>query len=159
MVVELFEAAGLSAADVDRAAVCTGPGSFTGLRVALSFAKGFALPRRLPIVGVDALQVEAERIRRDHDDHLVVVIRDVKRGEVFAAQYSNGVALDPPRAVTADEAQAMSDMLQAGVYEAESCDVRVLAAIAADVVPADYPAEPLYARAPDAKLPGGITPA
>ncbi|MGB3455581.1 MAG: hypothetical protein WBA35_04410, partial [Litorimonas sp.] len=121
-------------------------------------AKGFALPRRLPVVGVDALQVEAERVRHVHDDHLVVVLRDVKRGEVFAAQYSRGVALDPPRAMTMEAAHELAETLQAATYTAETCDVRVLATMAGELDPADYPAEPLYARAPDAKLPGGIAP-
>ncbi|MEM7728720.1 MAG: tRNA (adenosine(37)-N6)-threonylcarbamoyltransferase complex dimerization subunit type 1 TsaB [Pseudomonadota bacterium] len=158
MVMEVMAAAGVAPAEVDRLAVCTGPGSFTGLRVALSYAKGFALPRRLPVLGFDALQVEAERIRSAHDDHLVVVYRDVKRGEVFAAGYSFAEALDPPRSMTLAEAEALAEMLQAGLYEAQGCDVRVLARMAASSDPNRHPAEPLYARAPDAKLPGGVTP-
>lgn len=158
MVADLFEAAGIVPTEVDRLAVCTGPGSFTGLRVALSMAKGFALPRRLPVLGFDALEVEAAVIRERHDDHLVIVYRDVKRGQVFAAEYSNGKPYQPPAAMTLDEAVQMGADLQAIVYEAPSCDVRMMAKLALSADPDDYPAEPLYARAPDAKLPGGVAP-
>ena len=50
MAEEVFQKADLNPADIDRIAVCTGPGNFTGLRVALSFAKGFGLPKDVPIV-------------------------------------------------------------------------------------------------------------
>ena len=152
MVQQLFQSAGRVASDVDRIAVCTGPGSFTGLRVALSLAKGFALPRALPILGFDALHVRANE--SDLADKTVTVFRDVKRGEVFAATYEAGTPKSPPIAMSLEAAQALSPDL----IEAPSVDVRVLARLALLANPGDYPAEPLYARAPDAKLPGGVTP-
>lgn len=158
MVAELFEEAGISPTDVDRVAVCTGPGSFTGLRVALSLAKGFALPRRLPVLGFNALDVEAAAIRARHDDPLAIVYRDVKRGQVFAAKYGDGKPHAPPKAMTLDDVIAMGERLQAVVHEAPGCDVRVMAALALTADPVDYPAQPLYARAPDAKLPSGLAP-
>ncbi|MFM1866635.1 MAG: peptidase [Planctomycetota bacterium] len=48
----LFAEAGVTAADITAIAVANGPGGFTGLRVATSFAKGFALARNTPIVAV-----------------------------------------------------------------------------------------------------------
>ena len=151
MVMEVLEAAGVEASAIDRIGVCTGPGSFTGLRVALSYAKGFALPRRLPVLGVDALKIAAAAC----EDGLVVTYRDVRRGEVFAAAYRDGRPLDPPAPMSLDAAEALADQLQCGLVEAEEADVRVLAVLASRLDPADHPAEPLYARAPDAKLPGG----
>ena len=156
MVIDTLREAGVEAGEVGRLAVCTGPGSFTGLRVALSYAKGFALPRRLPVVGVDALEIEAERLRRG-GDALAVTFRDVRRGEVFAAQYSHGGPLEPPRAMTLEAAQALADDVQAGLFEADEADMPTLARMAAALDPAAYPAVPLYARAPDAKLPGGVS--
>jgi len=155
MVEELFGDAGLSAAEIDCIAVCTGPGSFTGLRVALAFAKGFALPNNLPVIGVDALQIMAEAIRRERDDHLIGVMRDVRRGQVFAALYRHGLPLDPPRAMTQAEAETMVDEAQAVLYEAEGVDTRILGLMSAQLSAKNYPAVALYARAPDAKLPGG----
>lgn len=151
MVATLFEGAKLTPSDVDRVAVCTGPGSFTGLRVALSFAKGFALPRRLHILGFDALHVRANQ--DDHDEDTVSVFRDVRRGEVFAATYRAGQPLSQPKSMSLEQAKELS----ATLVEADGVDVRVMARLSLTADPLAYPAEPLYARAPDAKLPGGLT--
>ena len=153
MVADVFAAAELTPNDVDRLAVCTGPGSFTGLRVALSFAKGFALPRALPIIGINALDVTAQDIwLRDGEAHMSVM-RDIRRGEVFYAEYEFGAPINPPKAITADEAaQRSAEMLSVETF---ATDTRILAWLAIDRDPEDYPAEPLYSRGPDAKLPGG----
>jgi len=151
MVVEVLAAANILPDAIDRIAVCTGPGSFTGLRVALSFAKGFALPRKIPVLGFDALSIKAAGTTGP-----VTVYRDVKRGQVFAARYADPHMTVIPMAMTLDAAKTLAgaDLL----IEAVSADVRILAKMAISANPADHPADPLYARAPDAKLPGGITP-
>lgn len=156
MAAEVMSSAGVTAADIDKIVVCTGPGSFTGQRVAMAFALGFALPRRLLVVGIDALQVKAEELRGR--DNLVGVMRDIRRGQVFYASYSHGLPLSPARAMTLDDAQNEADILQASIYEASSVDTRILARLGADFSPEDYPAKALYSRPPDAKLPGGIEP-
>jgi len=73
MVQEVLAEAGLSAKDVDKLAVCTGPGSFTGLRVALAFAKGFALPRKLPVVGLPSLAIWAAQTDPEAQKKLVSI--------------------------------------------------------------------------------------
>ena len=158
MVQEILAEANLTANDIDKIAVCTGPGSFTGLRVALAFAKGFALPRKLPVVGIDALEVMAKTVSLEKDDHLIGVMRDIRRGEVFYGSYDYGLPLKPPGAMTLQQAEDEADKLQARVYEVEAIDTRILAQLGANVRPEDYPAVPLYSRAPDAKLPGGVDP-
>ncbi|WP_409432678.1 tRNA (adenosine(37)-N6)-threonylcarbamoyltransferase complex dimerization subunit type 1 TsaB [Litorimonas sp. RW-G-Af-16] len=158
MVDEVLTEASVDASAIERIAVCTGPGSFTGLRVALAYAKGFALPRSLPVIGIDALAVTAQSIRFSKNDHLVGVMRDIRRGQVFYATYSHGEAIEPPRAMTLEEAETDAETLQAAIYESTHIDTRILAWLAMDADPADYPAVPLYSRAPDAKLPGGKSP-
>ncbi len=155
MVADLLDQADVAPADIDRMAVCTGPGSFTGLRVALSFAKGFALPRRIPVLGFDALHVTASQLLAEAENADVSVFRDVKRGEVFLARYRGGAPDAPPRAMTLGQAQRLSDD---PLYSAEMVDVRAMARMAIDANPDDHAAKPLYARGPDAKLPGGMTP-
>lgn len=59
----LWTRAGLQASDLGAVAVATGPGSFTGLRVGLSLAKGFALALGVPLVGVPTLDVIAYQHR------------------------------------------------------------------------------------------------
>ena len=53
----LFEEAALEPGAIDRIAVGLGPGSFTGLRVALSYAKALALAWKLPLVGISSFDV------------------------------------------------------------------------------------------------------
>jgi tRNA threonylcarbamoyl adenosine modification protein YeaZ len=155
MVAEVFERAGLTPQDVDRLAVCTGPGSFTGLRVALSFAKGFALPRDVPVLGMDALQVKANDLLFSSGETGVGIMRDIRRGEIFLAAYDYGIPLDPPKSVPFEAAQDLSHELKIDIHDAGSIDTRILAWLAIDCDPEDFPAEPVYSRGPDAKLPGG----
>jgi len=79
----LLAAAGLSPGDVQRVAVVVGPGSFTGLRIGLSFAKGLHAAGRADIVPIDSLRLlslpQLERHRR------VCAMIDARRGEVYAA--------------------------------------------------------------------------
>ncbi|MFN8483407.1 MAG: tRNA (adenosine(37)-N6)-threonylcarbamoyltransferase complex dimerization subunit type 1 TsaB [Anaerolineae bacterium] len=58
-IVTLLKQQGLTAADLGGLAVGLGPGSFTGLRIGLSVAKGFALAQNLPLVGVPSLHATA----------------------------------------------------------------------------------------------------
>lgn len=156
MVAEAFEVAGLAPDDVDRLAVCTGPGSFTGLRVALSFALGFALPRDLPVVGIDALGLT-------HMEHAPeglsysVPFKDVRRGEVMFGTYAGPGPLfaGHPKLGSMEDAETEAERLKIDLIEVTAVDTRILAWLAMDCDPAHYPPEPLYARGPDAKLPGG----
>lgn len=153
MAQEVLLRAGKAPSQIDRIAVCTGPGSFTGQRVAISFAKGFALPRKIPVVGVNALQVMAQHVLHKDGETRAVMLRDIRRDQVFAGAYRHGLPIGTPRAMSADEAQHMAKTQNAKIYDAGQIDTRVLAWIAADLNPQDYPAAALYSRPPDAKLP------
>lgn len=79
-----------SLADVELFAVCTGPGSFTGLRVGLATMQGFALAAGRPLVGVPTLEALAHAGLRQEatgDPGLVIPWMDAQRGETFAAVY------------------------------------------------------------------------
>ena len=158
MVQEVLEGAGLTAKDVDKLVVCTGPGSFTGLRVALAFAKGFALPRKLPVVGLSSLVVWAAQADPEGEKK-VISIADVRRGElcwsaVFKGQEAEGSITQKADAARETIAKLNPDI----VIEDENVDARRLAWLGAELSPADHPAAPLYSRGPDAKLPGGLEP-
>ena len=70
--------------EIELVAVSVGPGSFTGLRIGLSFAKGFCFAHQLPIVGISNHQVLAKQVRRPRA-HLYTMI-DARREEVYLAQ-------------------------------------------------------------------------
>ncbi len=159
MVTEAFEAAGLAPHAIDRLAVCTGPGSFTGLRVALSFAIGFAMPREVPVIGINALTLASQQSAPEQDK-TTVVLKDIRRNEVMFATYSgfNCLSGSSPRTGTKSDARQEAEHFRAPMTEVGTIDTRILAWLAINLNPADYPPEPLYSRGPDAKLPGGASP-
>jgi tRNA threonylcarbamoyladenosine biosynthesis protein TsaB len=77
-----------TAAELSAVAVSTGPGSFTGLRVALSLAKGIALARSLPVVGVSTLDVTAYPYVEG--GHVVCATLQAGRGRLAYAFYDAG---------------------------------------------------------------------
>jgi tRNA threonylcarbamoyladenosine biosynthesis protein TsaB len=84
----MFEAAleegGVGFADLDRIAVTTGPGSFTGVRVGIAAARGLALALDIPAVGVCSLDALALPVPGSHKQGTVVAVLDAKRGEIYA---------------------------------------------------------------------------
>lgn len=77
--------------DLELVAVSLGPGSFTGLRIGLSFAQGFCFGKELPIVGVSNHQILA-RQRLLHEDQLFTLI-EARRDEVYIAEHDVGESL------------------------------------------------------------------
>ena len=95
LIVELLDRAGLGWDDLDRVAVGVGPGTFTGLRIGIATARGLAVARRLPLVGISTLEslalggidaVTQGAIGTGID--AVVAVIDARRGEVFSAAWS-----------------------------------------------------------------------
>lgn len=169
MVQEVLGEANVKPSAIERVAVCTGPGSFTGLRVALAFAKGFALPRKIPVIGLSALEVMAAQID-PHKENRVVSVMDVRRGQLCWAAYDRCEEIQAP--VTQQFEDAKLAITKTGYGRlvgdgasliGEESDILTvsgpaLAWLSQDRIPEDYPPDPLYSRPPDAKLPGGLTP-
>ncbi len=163
MVQELLTAAGVAPADIGKISVCTGPGSFSGVRIGLSFAKGFALPHGIPVVGVSALEVWAAAADPEQNKSIFTAA-DIRRQQVFWQVWKNGEAVKPPQRSDAPAAQkhvknmdtvgsgaALLDALPQTGY---ICPAR-LAWLGLEKNAETHPATPLYHRPPDAKLPGG----
>jgi tRNA threonylcarbamoyladenosine biosynthesis protein TsaB len=117
---EVLVAAGLTPAGLDAIACGAGPGSFTGLRVGLSVAKGLALATGKPIVLVSSLQALALDLARGAPDARVVVpCIDAGKGEVYAfdcAVSPAGVVADggePWRLAPAALAERLGDLAAA----------------------------------------------
>ncbi|HEY3349734.1 MAG TPA: tRNA (adenosine(37)-N6)-threonylcarbamoyltransferase complex dimerization subunit type 1 TsaB [Thermoanaerobaculia bacterium] len=85
--------AGLAVADLDRVAVLSGPGSFTGLRAGTAFARGLARARGIPLVLVPTFRAASSALPEPAD---VVFVLDAGRGEVHAARRSAGRLAEEP---------------------------------------------------------------
>lgn len=83
MLQELLAAGGLKLADLDGIAFGSGPGAFTGLRIACGVAQGLAFGAGLPVAGVCTLEALAEGARAER----VVACLDARMGEVYHAAY------------------------------------------------------------------------
>ena len=91
MAQDLLKQCGLTARDVDAVAVANGPGSFTGVRIGVAAAKGFAWGREIPCVGVSTL--EAMALTLGAWQGYVCPVMDARRSQVYNALFhvSGGV--------------------------------------------------------------------
>jgi tRNA threonylcarbamoyladenosine biosynthesis protein TsaB len=85
---ELLSSASLQPSMIDAIVVATGPGSFTGLRIGLAAAKGMAIARSLPIVGVSLLDLADRLLATKEEGHLLLL--PFKRDRLFALPQKNG---------------------------------------------------------------------
>jgi tRNA threonylcarbamoyladenosine biosynthesis protein TsaB len=99
LIAEVLEEAGWQRSTLQRLAVGTGPGSFTGLRVGISLVQGIALGLGVPAVGVGSLRALAFSVPSEVLGTRVAVI-DARRSEVFVATYDElGAELHAPCAL------------------------------------------------------------
>ncbi len=159
---------------LDRIAVTTGPGSFTGLRVGISAARGFALAAARPVVGVSTLSAYAAPLVNEKSDSPIIVAVDARHDHVYCQVFSgNGATLIKPAVVPVDEAiraARFGSPRLAGnaakiladrwpdhfapplvVDTQQGPDISWVAWVGAAANPATAPARPFYLRAPDAK--------
>jgi len=153
---------------LDRIAVTVGPGSFTGLRVGLAFAKGVALALRRPCVGVGTLAALAASADLPG---VTVALIGAGRGAVYIQAFDRGLALMAPDRLPIETAAARLAEIGAG---REMMLVGPGAALLAGIFPRaptlalaapspeavsrlasaspEVPPRPLYLRPPDAKV-------
>lgn len=170
LVAEAMAEAGLGFDALDRIGVTVGPGSFTGLRVGLAFAKGLAAALDIPAVGVGTLEALAWPYAGR-----VIAALDAKRGQVYLQGFADSRAVTAPDVLPLETAAARvaeltpqvlvgtgAELLSqvvgdAQIYTADHLDGLAVARLAA--LKPVVPPKPLYLRAPDARLPGGVLPA
>lgn len=92
---------GIEISQIDVFACSTGPGSFTGVRIAVSTVKGLAHAFGKPCAAVNTLEAAARGIYSP--GNLVCALLDARRGQVYAAAYSDGKELIPPCALPVEE--------------------------------------------------------
>ena len=104
---ELFKESSISIKDIDAVAVSKGPGSYTGLRIGVSVAKGIVYGRDIPLISVGTLKSMAlgmknkyEQEERSTDKIIYCPMIDARRMEVYSAFYNND--LDIIKDISAD---------------------------------------------------------
>lgn len=110
MVAEVMAEAGLDFSELDRIAATTGPGSFTGMRIAIAAARGLALVTRAKLFGTDSLSVMAHVARESGvaTDGQLAVAADARRGMLYIGLYdAGGGKLQGPLLIAPDEAAAL----------------------------------------------------
>jgi tRNA threonylcarbamoyladenosine biosynthesis protein TsaB len=180
MVEALMRQSGLPFAALDRVAVTTGPGTFTGQRVGLAFARALRVALNKPVIGVTTLDCMATQALHIAPCGWGLAAADARRGEIYlGARSAKGetliapelIALDavaarvagfahaqgPEVALAGTAAQVLAPLLvSVGLRPIDSMvrqpDALFVARLAADAA-IGPPPKPLYLRAPDAKLP------
>jgi tRNA threonylcarbamoyladenosine biosynthesis protein TsaB len=176
LIARVIRESGIGFAALDRIAVTTGPGSFTGLRVGLSAARGIALAANKPVVGATTLTAYAAPVVSQNAEQPVISAIDARHDHVyFQAVTGNGSSLIRPRVVPIEEAlgaaqfgaphlvgnaaKILADRWPADapppfkVDAQPAPDIAWVAWLGAAVSPNTAPARPFYLRAPDAKPP------
>ncbi len=83
---EVLKKVGKSTKDLNAIAVGSGPGSYTGLRIGVSAAKGLAYALQIPLIAVNTLQtMTAVAVQQNNSDILFCPMLDARRMEVYAA--------------------------------------------------------------------------
>jgi tRNA threonylcarbamoyladenosine biosynthesis protein TsaB len=176
LIARVIKESGITFSALDRIVVTTGPGSFTGLRVGLSAARGIALAAGKPAVGVTTLTAYAAPVvSRDAAPPVISAI-DARHDHVyFQAVSGNGTSLITPRVAPIEEALGASRFgaphlvgNAAGIlaerwpadapppFKVDSQpapDIAWVAWLGAAVSPDTAPPRPFYLRAPDARPP------
>ncbi len=99
---EVLGAAGLKTKDLQAIAISKGPGSYTGLRIGVSAAKGLCFALNIPLISVSTLKALACQVNRDNG--YVIPVLDARRMEVYSAVYSTDYnELSPVEAKVLDE--------------------------------------------------------
>ena len=82
-----LQEAGLKTADLDAVAVSKGPGSYTGLRIGISAAKGLCYALDIPLISIATLNSMAHSIKVD--EGFIIPLIDARRMEVYAAVFDH----------------------------------------------------------------------
>jgi len=176
LIARVMKESGVAFSALDRIAATTGPGSFTGLRVGLSAARGIALAAGKPVVGVTTLTAYAAPVVSESGENPIISAIDARHDHVYLQVVSgNGGSLVMPQIAPVAEAldaarfgapylvgnaarilaeRWPSDAPPPVKVDPQTApDIAWVAWLGAAVDPGIALARPFYLRAPDAKLP------
>jgi tRNA threonylcarbamoyladenosine biosynthesis protein TsaB len=173
LVSRVMENSGLDFARIDRIAVTTGPGSFTGMRVGIAAARGLGLAAGKPVVGLSTLAAFSAPFIAYDDTLPVAAAIDARHGHVYLQVLGPaGRTLVLPRIASIEEAMRLSygdgvrlvgnaaNLLAdawpprrppVAVEQRAAPDIDWVARLGAAAAETTSPPKPLYLRAPDAQ--------
>jgi tRNA threonylcarbamoyl adenosine modification protein YeaZ len=174
----VMRASGIAYLDLDRIAVTTGPGSFTGLRVGISAARGIGLAADKPVVGLTTLSAYVAPLVAEKQEQPIIAAIDARHDHVyFQVVAGNGATLIRPAIAPIDETFAASRFgalrmvgnaarlladrwpknapAPALIDPQSGPDIGWVAWLGAATEPGAAPAKPFYLRPPDAKPKAG----
>ncbi len=107
---QLFEQCHITPKQLDAVCVSSGPGSYTGLRIGVSSAKGFCYALSIPLLSVPTLQGMAAQYYAQHPDYggMVCPMIDARRMECYTAVYASPTELIKPTS---------ADIIESGIYD------------------------------------------
>ena len=171
LLLEVLAAGGTDFADLGQIAVGVGPGSFTGIRIALAAARGVGLAAKLPVLGVDSFSAVAAALPEPpRPGEALLVVIDSKREALFGQYYDDSLTplgephvLKPeallarrppgPLLIAGDGAPLLPAAAAARIADGDQAvDAIAIARLAAAGKSLRQP-RPLYLRAPDVTLP------
>jgi tRNA threonylcarbamoyl adenosine modification protein YeaZ len=178
LIARVMDLADVEFADLDRIAVTTGPGSFTGLRVGISASRGIALAAGKPAIGLSTLAgFAAPLIAEDDSTHVVAAI-DARHEHVYLQVFGAGgrtlvaprvatlrdavrSALTGPARIVGSAANLMAAAWPKGAHagvapplaveQRGAPDIGWIARLGAAAADGASPPKPLYLRPPDAQ--------
>ncbi|MBW3470147.1 tRNA (adenosine(37)-N6)-threonylcarbamoyltransferase complex dimerization subunit type 1 TsaB [Arthrospiribacter ruber] len=116
MIDEIFDIAKIDKREIDAVAVSSGPGSYTGLRIGVSTAKGFVFALGVPLIEVNTLEGLAQQVTECdiRQGSVIIPLLDARRMEVYCSVYSYDLKeLSPTEALDIDQA-TFSNWLEKG---------------------------------------------
>jgi tRNA threonylcarbamoyladenosine biosynthesis protein TsaB len=149
---------------LDRLAVTTGPGTFTGQRVGLAFMRGLRVALKKPLTGVTSLAAIAAQAMAETGRDRAAVLHDARRDEFYVeivpglapavmARTEAAVLLADFDGVLAGTGAPLVSLSKAILSEVRQPDALWVARLVLAMPATDEVPRPLYLRAPDAKLP------
>jgi tRNA threonylcarbamoyladenosine biosynthesis protein TsaB len=175
MVDDAMRASNIAFSDLDRLAVTTGPGTFTGQRVGLAFMRGLRVALKKPLTGVTTLEAMCAAAMAEAKTSYAASIHDARREEAYLAVVSEKGLLIASEIVPLRDAAARiksaipqgasialagtgaeriaGDLAQSRLTAIRQPDALWIARLAQQAPEPSEAPHPLYLRAPDAKLP------
>jgi tRNA threonylcarbamoyladenosine biosynthesis protein TsaB len=174
LIARVMDLANVEFADLDRVAVTTGPGSFTGLRVGISATRGIALAAGKPAIGLSTLAAFAAPLIAEDDSTHVVAAIDARHDHVYLQVFGTGgrtlvapriatlrdavrAAMTGPARIIGSAANQVAAAWPKGadqplhVENRAAPDIGWIARLGAAAADGYGPPKPLYLRAPDAQ--------